>query len=793
MKKSVLIVFIIFSTIAFAFTQNGLKQTIRGTVVDGTTEFPLIGANVLIIGTTPPIGVTTDMNGNFIIPDIPLGRVDLEISFIGYKSQVLNNLLLNSAQEMIVNVKLEESAITMDEVVVRAGKRKDQTQNEMAMVSARTFSVEETERFAGSLGDPARMVANYAGVMTQNDARNDIIIRGNSPSGVLWRMEGIEIPNPNHFGALGTTGGPVSMVNNNLLTNSDFLTGAFPAEYGNAVAGAFDLNMRSGNNQKTEFLGQVGFNGFELGAEGPVLGLNSKVRPSYVANFRYSTIELMDKMGLSSNTGAAIPEYKDFTFLVDVPGTKFGRFKVFGLWGESFIDLGRDFSDTTENAYNFRGQATDFGSSLAVGGLSHTFFFNENMRIKTTASYQTTSSKTKVDSVDYETQTFKNTYGGENTENKLSFSTQFKHKINPKNNYSIGFIADFLTVDYSDSVYSRDYNMYIRPNNINSNMELLRAYAQWQHNFTNNLTGYAGIHSQHFVLNGETAIEPRLSLRWQFTPKQSINIGFGKHSQLQPKSTYFVQTYDSITNSYHQTNTDLKFTKSNHYVFGYNYLIKPDFRLKFETYYQDLYDVPIKESFPEFSMLNTGADFGGALEDSLTSEGIGQNYGVEFTIEKFLSRGYYFLITASLFESKYQGNDKVWRNTAFNGNYVLNALVGYEHKIGKNGAMTFDLKTVWAGGKRYIPIDFDASEEKREPVYDWSRAYENQYDDYFRTDFRIAYTINMKKVTSEWAIDFQNIFNYQSVFNEGYDPQKNEVYYTYQQGFLPMFLFRMHF
>jgi hypothetical protein len=285
--------------------------------------------------------------GNFQITGIGLGRQAIEISYIGYKPQVLNNLLVGSAKELVLNVQLEENAVSMEEVVVKAGKRKDRAQNDMAMISARTFSVEETERFAGSLGDPARMVANYAGVMTQNDARNDIIIRGNSPSGVLWRMEGIEIPNPNHFGALGTTGGPVSMVNNNLLTNSDFITGAFPAEYGNALAGAFDLNLRSGNNTTTEFVGQVGFNGFELGAEGPIFGKDNKVRPSYLANFRYSTMEVMDMLGLSSGTGAAIPEYKDFTLMVDVPGTKYGRFKLFGLWGESFIGLGRDLSDST--------------------------------------------------------------------------------------------------------------------------------------------------------------------------------------------------------------------------------------------------------------------------------------------------------------------------------------------------------------------------------------------------------------------------------------------------------------
>jgi hypothetical protein len=793
MKKSILIFLLILATIAVAFSQESYTQNIRGTVVDATTGYPLIGANIILLNTQPPVGATTDLDGNFQITGIGLGRQAIEISYIGYKPQVLNNLLVGSAKELVLNVQLEENAVSMEEVVVKAGKRKDRAQNDMAMISARTFSVEETERFAGSLGDPARMVANYAGVMTQNDARNDIIIRGNSPSGVLWRMEGIEIPNPNHFGALGTTGGPVSMVNNNLLTNSDFITGAFPAEYGNALAGAFDLNLRSGNNTTTEFVGQVGFNGFELGAEGPIFGKDNKVRPSYLANFRYSTMEVMDMLGLSSGTGAAIPEYKDFTLMVDVPGTKYGRFKLFGLWGESFIGLGRDLSDSTGNAYNTRGSATDFGSRLSVLGLSHTYFFTKNIRVKSSLSAQSIASNAIVDSIDYESNSFKRYYAGEDREDKFTIATQVKHKLNSKNNYSIGATADFFAINYHDSVFDYDYNQFIQPSNINNNMEMLRVYAQWQHNFTNNLTGYLGVHSQYFLLNNELAIEPRAAIRWQFTPKQSVSFGYGKHSQTQPKAVYFVRTFDTLANLYHRTNENLEYTKSDHYVFGYNYVFSNTARIKAEAYYQHLYDVPVKEGFPEFSMLNTGADFGGPMEDSLINEGVGRNYGLELTIEKFLSKGYYVLFTASLFDSKYKGYDKQWRNTAFNGNYVINVLGGYEHKLGKHGVITIDLKTVWAGGKRYVPVDFEASAAKGEAVYDWSNAFQDKYDDYFRTDVRLGYRINNKSTSMEWAIDFQNIFNYQSIYSEAYDPKANEVYFTYQQGFIPMFLFRINF
>ncbi|MBN2682283.1 MAG: carboxypeptidase-like regulatory domain-containing protein, partial [Bacteroidales bacterium] len=252
-----------------ALSQQNYSQTIRGKVVDKHSQNPLPGAQIVLLNSEPLKGTVSDGNGDFIIKEVAVGRHNLQVSFLGYCTIKLNNVSLSSGKELILNIELEEQVITTETVEIKANRRKDETINKMAVVSARSFSVEETERFAGSLGDPSRMVANYAGVMSVSDSRNDIVIRGNSPAGLLWRLEEIEIPNPNHFGAAGTTGGPVSMLNNNLLTNSDFFTGAFPAEYGNAMSGVFDLKMRAGNNQQSEYLGQIGFNGFELGAEGP--------------------------------------------------------------------------------------------------------------------------------------------------------------------------------------------------------------------------------------------------------------------------------------------------------------------------------------------------------------------------------------------------------------------------------------------------------------------------------------------------------------------------------------------
>ncbi|MCD4724555.1 MAG: carboxypeptidase-like regulatory domain-containing protein, partial [Bacteroidales bacterium] len=299
MKK--LKVFIISLTIFFApniYAQN-ITQSVRGQVIEKQTLMPLPGATVILLETDPIVGTTTNTDGYFVLENVPVGRLSIQVRYMGYHIATINNLNLISGKELVVDVEMEEKVDHLDEVVITA-TRKGETINSMTTISARTFSVEETQRFAGAMNDVSRMAANYAGVCTSNDALNDIVIRGNSPSGLLWQLDGVDIPNPNHFGQLGATGGPVSMLNNNVLSNSDFMTGAFPAEYGNALSGVFDLRMRNGNYDKHEFLGQVGFNGFEFGAEGPI---SKKNNSSYLINYRYSTMGVMQAIGIDFGTG----------------------------------------------------------------------------------------------------------------------------------------------------------------------------------------------------------------------------------------------------------------------------------------------------------------------------------------------------------------------------------------------------------------------------------------------------------------------------------------------------------
>ncbi|MCF8327172.1 MAG: TonB-dependent receptor [Bacteroidales bacterium] len=765
-----------------------LTQTIRGTVKDADTETPLPGATIMLLDVEPQKGTTTNNNGRFQLNDVTVGRHDIRITYVGYKPKTFRNISVSSGKELVLDVDLQEKVSEIDEVVVSA-YRKDRPNNEMASVSARSFTIEETDRYAGSWGDPSRMAQNYAGVVSAGDQRNDIIIRGNSPSRLLWRLEGVNIPNPNHFGALGATGGPVSILNNNVLSNSDFFTGAFPAEYGNALSGVFDLEMRNGNSSKREYTGRIGFNGFELGAEGP---FSDSSNASYLINYRYSTLALVDKIGLDMGVGA-VPEYQDVNFKINVP-TKKGNFSLFGIGGLSHIVLGENRDDSDYSYNTPKGYRTKNGSDMGVAGFSYTHFFDQKTRLKNSLSVAGHRVATTIDSVfEDNKQTF---YHENNKQWKMGWNSKLVKKFNAKNRLDIGLSIENYSVTYVDSTlknWTNNDDEYIKQLNVDENNLLVtQAYSQWQHHFTDSLTLYTGAHFQHFNLNDSWSLEPRASIEWKFRKDQSVSLGYGYHSKLPPFFLYFVRSHLGNQN-YIQTNRDLEFSKSNQFVLSYNRRFTPSLRLKMEAYYQHQHNIPVEQEPSYFSLANYGASFHQNRMDSLVNNGLGRSYGVEFTLERFFQENYYFLLTTSLFESKYKPSDGGFRNTAFNGNYVANLLGGYEFDIGNQNVIAINLRMVRAGGKRYTPVDKEKSIEKGYTVYDREKAYENQYDDYFRMDARISLKINDKNLTQEWALDITNVTDHKNVFSKSFNASENEIITEYQQGFFPMMFYTINF
>ncbi len=784
---------VLMMVIPFCIQAQELSQTIRGIVVDKQTQGALPGAIVQVLGQQGK-NASADENGKFRMEQIPIGRCQLKISFLGYKERFIS-LNLTSGKEIVLNIELEESVVQGKEITVVAEGDKTKTNNRNTTVSARGFTIEETSRYAGSRNDPARMAANFAGVSGANDSRNDIVIRGNSPLGVLWRLNGSDIPNPNHFGSLGSTGGPISILNNNTLDNSDFLTSAFPADYGNANAGVFDLKMRPGNNEKHEFLGQVGFNGFEFEAEGP-FSLKQK-NASFLIDYRYSTLQVFNALHINYGTGSAIPQYQDITFNLVFPTKKAGKFSFYGVGGLSYIALENSQRSQGSDLYGYAGLNTYFGSQVGVTGFSHTVLFHSGDYLQTNLSASGQGNQITANYVLYDSAGNPNgtkpDYHNISYTVRYSINSVYHKKFSARDFLTAGVYVDLFHTLFNDSVDNRDGLGFHIMRNFSGNAFLGQAFANLQHRFTDRLTLNLGFRYLHFFFNNTFNPEPRAGLRWSFKPNQSVSVGAGSHSQIQPLYIYFSSAYNPVSKQQQQTNLNLGLTKSLHAVLAYDVNLKKNTRIKIETYYQYLYNVPVKESQPYFSLLNLGADFNSPNVDSLVNKGKGQNYGLELTLEKFYSRGYYYLVTASLYESYYYGYDNVMRNTAFNGNYVLNVLGGKEFKIGKRHTFAIDAKFTLAGGKRYTPIDIPHSNALDEEVRDYTQAYLYQYPAYFRMDVRPSYRYNMKKMTLELNCDFQNITSHNNIFQQIYDPTLKQVTTEYQLKFFFIPQFRLLF
>jgi len=798
MKLKTTLILLLLPVIAGA--QN-ITQTIRGQIIDKESKATLIGASVLIYDDSVMIGgAAADENGYFRLENAPVGRVTLKFSYIGYEEVFMSNLIITVGKEVIINIEMEESATGLNLVTIAAYQNKGEVNNEMAVVSVRTFSVEETDRYAGSRGDPARMASNFAGVQGSDDSRNDIVVRGNSPIGVLWRLEGIDIPNPNHFAIAGTTGGPASIINNKYLGNSDFFTGAFPAEYGNAIAGVFDLNMRKGNNEKHEFSGQIGFLGTELFAEGPI---NKETKSSYLVSFRYSTLQLFQFMNLQIGT-SAVPNYYDGAFKLSFPKGK-GVFNVFGVGGKSNIDiLVSEFDKAETELYGDSDRDQYFGTSMAVTGVSYGHQINSTTYGKAVLSYAWQENHAKhvlvYRNAEFEIDSMIPNMNYHFIDQKFTALYNLNKKINNRHSFKTGISAERYNYTHLDSNLNLFTWDWVNRYDYNDDAYLMQLYFQWKYKAGEKLVVNGGLHSQLFTLNSNSkSLEPRAGLSYKISDKSSLNLGAGLHSQMLPSYQYTFQQLQP-DNSFVLLNDDVAFIRSFHTVLGYDQSLGENLRLKVETYFQSLYDVPVEIEPSAFSLANEGSGFSRFFPDSLENTGTGKNYGAELTIEKFFSNHFFFLATGSVYNSLYTGSDGIERKTDFNGNYAANLLGGYEITINKRNTLTTGIKMTYAGGKLTTPVDTLATIAAKELIFIDSLTNTVQLKDYFRFDLKLAYRINSKKnsITHEIALDLVNLFNVQNVLGLTYapnpaDPTASPVKEEYQLGFLPLFYYKIDF
>ncbi len=748
-------------------------QTVRGTVTEAITGMPIPSANLRLL----PIGqeIAADTEGNFIFTAVPVGRYDLVVTAVGYEPAQMEEIPVSSGKEVVIQIRLHWRVTSLDEIEIRpvTGGR-----HTSATVSNHVLGVEAAQRFAGGFDDPARLVTAFAGV-SGNIGNNAFMVRGNSPQALQWKMEGIEIPVPNHLGDMRSfAGGTVTALSTQLLGNSTFLSGAMPAEYSNALSGVFDLSLRNGNDQQYEHTFQVGVVGIDLASEGP---LNKGTGASYNINYRYSTLALVAPL-LAEGAGAI--QYQDLSFKLHVPTRKAGEFS---FWGMGLIDrVGAEAKrDITEWAYDDFRETHTVRMDMGVAGLTHRQQLNKSQ-------YWKTSLAATIRGLDYPIQRLDSSL---NEFDKNALDMRYRNivlssfigtKINARINNKTG-------VNLTNMQYDMDIRQAPRPGDPmqavvdeTGSSNLLAAYTHFSFRPAAALTMHAGLNASLFTLNNRLSIEPRLGIRYQVTPRQSLALAYGLHSRLERLNYYFVQDPQG-----RDLNKELDFTKAHHLVLGYDLRTSATGSLKAELYYQHLFDVPVVAD-SSFSLLNQQTyQFDYA---QLENTGLGRNVGFELTYNRGFASGYYYMANASIFSSTYRGGDQVWRDTRYNRNFAFNLLMGKEWDLGrrKHNLLGVNGRISYQGGDRYSPVS-PVSIPAQQVIYDETNAFSEQYPAALTAHLTVSYRINKKKTSQEISLKILNLTQFEEYVGHRYNYQTRQVEVQREPVVIPNLSYRIDF
>ena len=764
-----------------------LSQTLRGMVTDSESRQPLPGVNVICRSCNPPSGGATDSSGIFNL-SLPSGRHTIDLSCVGYASKQLTNIYVVASKEQFLIIDLEEQVFETTEIAVRGNANR--WINSMATVSVRSLRSQDAVRYAGGYFDVSRMVANFAGVATgTNDENNEIVIRGNSPRGLLWRLEGVEIPNPNHFAnGQGATGGGFSSITTNVLSSFDFFTGSFPSEFGNALSGVMDLSLRQGNTERCENGLMLSVLGVEASTEGPIIkGKNH----SFVANFRSANFRYLVDLGImDSEEFGVVPKTHDWASKVSLKTTHAGSFDLFTVGGSSTsgdvasAPSGDGFSDSDEYLNK---------QSIAIAGIKHALALpNLKTYVRTTIAFTQQKSTDQSGRIDQNNNSMV-TYYDRFEYPAFRLSSMLNHKFNARHSLRIGTNLNFLSADmYAHRLNNQSKNDTLVDQKANGYYGSY--YLQWKHKPNDAIETNTGLHVFHQTISDEWLFEPRWGAVLKLADQQSLRIGTGVHSRLEPLAIYYYR--NRISGSIREPrNSELKTTKAFHVTLGYQKNLNQFLQFWIEAYLQNLWDVPVSKTRKgQYSILNSSAGLPDVL---LANYGKAKNKGIEATIEGLFPKSSFALFTFSLFDSKYQAPNTVWYNTYYNTNYVCNLVGGKEYHFGSAVQQTlgFKLRGMTRGGFRYTPVNDRASHSAKRLVYNNAETYGERLPPYLRFDVGMSYRIGKHRKALVAMIDIQNILNRRNVLRRRFQYRNDELSFTDSKsiGLIPIFSIKAEF
>lgn len=777
--KRFMVLAIVFFTLNPNVYSQSLHQTIRGKVFDNTTHEMLPFSTILVQNSNPLIGTISDLEGNFSLKNVPVGRANICISMLGYESYIIKELLISSGKEVVLNIAMHQNNTAINEVVVRVSK--ESPINSMATLSARQFTMEETQRYAGGMDDPARLVTSFAGVASPSIGSNGISVRGNNPDGLLWRIEGVEVPNPNHFANLTVAGGGMlTAVSSQMIGNSDFFTGAFPAEYGNASSGVFDIKLNSGTCSERQYTAQAGLLGMDFATQGPfVKGENS----TYNVNYRYSTMALVAP-ALPNDAG--VLKYQDLSFKANFPTKKLG---VFSWWGIGALDgIDMQALDSIEWKSDTDRDNSQTSLNMFASGFSHKIRINSSLFLNSTISASGNGLLHKEQRLDFGLQSHPQSRA-ENQLYRFAIQSNITKRFGKHHSNKSGFNYQYLSYNLDIQESQAEGMPPFQISNQKGNSGLLQMFTQSKINVLHQITLNLGVNSQYFLLNNNFSIEPRLGIKYDLNSNHSFGFACGIHSRIEQLSVYFIEREGN------QANKDLGLMKSAHYVFSYTAKLSDNMRFSVEPYYQKLNNVPVSPDSYISILNNEKALF---FNEILCNDGTGRNIGVDFTLERFMDKGFYYSLSASLYDSKYTATDGIKRNTRYNRNKIFNVVAGKEWTLGndKNKILGVNVRYNYLGGNRRETINEPLSIENKKVEYgetNGNLAFSDKYDDNPVFSFTISYRKNKPGYSSVWSLQILNANKSQEFSGDYYNLKTGTIDAKYQGVTIPNISYKIEF
>lgn len=753
MRKIFVTALLLFASIIYSYSQSEIGE-IRGRVLEANNKLPIPFANVLIVGTN--IGASTDIQGNFVIKNVPVGIYQLRASVIGYTSQIRNDIMVKPDKVSYVDFELSQQVIEIENVVVKADYF---DKNFLEPVSVRKFSQEEVRRSPGGFEDVVRSLSVLPGIAQADAGRNDLVVRGGAPSENLYVVDGFEIPNINHFGTQGSTGGPISFINLDFVKDVSFSTGGFPVLYGDKLSSTLTINLREGDNQNFGGKGTLSATLFGLDLEGPIAGNNS----SFIFSARRSYLDFIFKAAGFS----FVPEYYDifskFDYQIDNKNSV-------GFLFINAIDNVKFFNDSPEKRNN---NSRILGSDQLqyIAGLKYRRVFRDgfmNLRVyRNFTDYNTRQSDSLLNPI------FKNISREE--ENNIQLDVVHKFYKNLEMNFGasakfIEFDADILFPTFVTSFgdvlpalnFKKSSNYFKGASYINFNY---RPFEKFVSNF--------GVRFDYFnAITRKAYLSPRVSLSYFLTDEFTLNFSTGIYKQF--PSLIWLAAYEQ--------NKNLKAIDVKQYILGLDYLIREDTQIKLEGFIKNYSDYPTSLIRPYLVLANTGAGFSGSDDnfsafglDPLVSGGSGFARGVEFSVQKKMSSiPIYGIFSLTYSKSDFKALDGITRSSNYDQNWLINLSGGYRF----NMYWEISTKFRFASGRPYTPFD----DNGRQYISDLNTL---RLKSSHSLDIRIDRRWIFKKWILITYLDIQNIYNRRNLSGVRWDPQTRTVDETSSIGILP--------